>query len=156
MDEELKDKNIKNRSGMDFQRGSMNKEAVAERLRAEGYKITKQREILLDIILSEECSNCKEIYYKAIHKDKKIGIATIYRMLSAMESVGALVRGNAYKFPDEYIIEKREMYQVEFSDGSQFPVSGVQLSRIISKGLVEYGCDKDTGIKAIRSLPPLK
>ena len=40
----------------------MKKELVLQRLKESGCRITRQREILLDIILQEECSCCKEIY----------------------------------------------------------------------------------------------
>ncbi|MBQ2100094.1 MAG: hypothetical protein II477_03350 [Lachnospiraceae bacterium] len=38
--------------------GRMQKEIVIERLRANGCRITKQRLMLLDIILEEECASC--------------------------------------------------------------------------------------------------
>ena len=57
------------------------KDAVIEKLRKQGFRITKQRCILLDIILDEDCSSCKEIYYKAVKRDDSIGIATVYRMV---------------------------------------------------------------------------
>ena len=48
-----------------YQRSSMQRSAIVDRLRREGCRITKQRKIILDIILQEEYSCCKEIYYKA-------------------------------------------------------------------------------------------
>lgn len=59
----------------------MQKQQILKMLRENGYRITKQRQALLDIILENECSSCKEIYYKAIEKDYGIGTATVYRML---------------------------------------------------------------------------
>lgn len=47
-----------------YQRTQMRKENIIEKLRERGCRITKQRQILLDVILKEECSCCKEIYYK--------------------------------------------------------------------------------------------
>lgn len=41
------------------------KEAIVQKLKASGCRITKQRLMLLDIILEENCSCCKEIYYRA-------------------------------------------------------------------------------------------
>ena len=41
------------------------KEQVIEQLKENGCRITKQRLMLIDIILENECSSCKEIYYKA-------------------------------------------------------------------------------------------
>lgn len=46
-----------------YQRSSMQRSAIVDRLRREGCRITKQRKIILDIILQEECTCCKEIYF---------------------------------------------------------------------------------------------
>ena len=37
------------------------KQIIIERLKEDGCRITKQRLMLLDIILEDECSSCKEI-----------------------------------------------------------------------------------------------
>ena len=58
-----------------MQQGNMQKEAILNRLRQRGCRITKQRMLLLDIILDEECSSCKEIYYKASKIDRQRFIA---------------------------------------------------------------------------------
>lgn len=63
----------------------MQKDLVIEKLREQGCRITKQRRMLLDIILEEECSCCKEIYYKAVKIDPSIGTATVYRMINTLE-----------------------------------------------------------------------
>lgn len=44
------------------------KQIIIERLKEDGCRITKQRLMLLDIILEDECSSCKEIYYRASKK----------------------------------------------------------------------------------------
>ena len=41
------------------------KEQIIEKLKENGCRITKQRKMLIDIILENECSSCKEIFYKA-------------------------------------------------------------------------------------------
>lgn len=73
------------------------KDVVIEKLRRQGFRITKQRCILLDIILDEDCSSCKEIYYKAVKRDDSIGIATVYRMVNTLEDIGVISRKNMYK-----------------------------------------------------------
>ena len=70
-----------------YQRTQMRKENIIEKLRERGCRITKQRQILLDVILKEECSCCKEIYYKAARRDSKIGMATVYRMMNMLEEL---------------------------------------------------------------------
>ena len=49
-------------------RTEMQKELVIQKLREQGCRITKQRQILLNVILQEECTSCKEIYYKAAER----------------------------------------------------------------------------------------
>ena len=73
------------------------KDAVIEKLRKQGFRITQQTCILLDIILDEDCSSCKEIYYKAVKRDDSIGIATVYRMVNTLEDIGVISRKNMYK-----------------------------------------------------------
>lgn len=70
---------------------------IIEKLRESGCRITRQRLILLDIILENECASCKEIYYRAARKDKRIGIATVYRMVNLLEEIGAISRNNLYR-----------------------------------------------------------
>lgn len=69
------------------------KEQVIRELRRRGKKITAQRSLLIDVILTGKCQSCKEIYYEAVQKDKSIGLATVYRMVHMMEELGAVVIG---------------------------------------------------------------
>ena len=55
-------------------RTQMQKEIILQKLKERGCRITRQRKMLLDVILNEDCSSCKEIYYKASMKDSGIGI----------------------------------------------------------------------------------
>lgn len=73
------------------------KQMIIDRLRRQGCRITKQREVLLDVILEEDCASCKEIYYRASKMDSSIGIATVYRMINKLEEIGAISRRNMYK-----------------------------------------------------------
>lgn len=73
------------------------KEIIIQKLKARGCRITKQRLMLLDIILEDECASCKEIYYRASQKDATIGTATVYRMINTLEDIGAISRKNMYK-----------------------------------------------------------
>ena len=73
------------------------KDEIIERLKENGCRITKQRKILIDIILENDCASCKEIFYKASQEDKKIGVATVYRMINALEEIGAISRKNMYR-----------------------------------------------------------
>lgn len=68
----------------------MQRDEIIQKLKGSGCRITRQRLMLLDIILEEDCSSCKEIYFKASKIDPKIGVATVYRMVNALEDIGAI------------------------------------------------------------------
>lgn len=68
------------------------KEQVINELKRRGKRMTKQRLLLLDIILEGSYSCGKEIYYDAIKIDPTIGLATVYRMLATLEEIGAVNR----------------------------------------------------------------
>lgn len=76
------------------------KERIIAKLMANGCRITKQRMELLDIILENRCSSCKEIFYRASRQDESIGIATVYRMVNALEEIGVVSRRIVYE-PEE-------------------------------------------------------
>ena len=54
------------------------------------FRVTKQRELILDIVFEHECASCKEIYYQAIQRDPGIGMATVYRMVNTLTDIGVL------------------------------------------------------------------
>ena len=83
-----------------YQRTKMQEEMIFQKLKNMGCRITKQRQILLNIILQEECASCKEIYYQARKEDGKIGAATVYRTINLLEEIGAISRKNMYRIPD--------------------------------------------------------
>ena len=87
----------KNMESVQYLRENIDKETIMERLRKEGFRVTRQRDILIDIILEEECTCCKEIYCLASRRMKRIGIATIYRTINALEKIGALKQRSSYQ-----------------------------------------------------------
>ncbi len=80
-----------------YHRTQMKRELIIQKLREQGCRITRQRRILLDIILEEECSCCKGNLLQSSAKDSSIGPATVYRMVNTLESIGAISRKNFYK-----------------------------------------------------------
>ena len=77
------------------------KSYILQELRKKGCRITNQRQLLIDIILQDECCCCKEIYYQAIKKDPTIGMATVYRMVKTLEETGLIKRKNLYRIQVE-------------------------------------------------------
>lgn len=76
---------------------SNEKEEIVKRLKENGCRITKQRKIILDIILENQCSSCKEIYIGALKYDPAIGMATVYRMIKELEEIDVVSRQIIYK-----------------------------------------------------------
>lgn len=62
-------------------------ETVIRKMKESGCRITMQRRMLIQIILENECSSCKEIYFAAKERDRKVGIATVYRMVQLLEDM---------------------------------------------------------------------
>ena len=77
------------------------KSYILQELRKNGCRITNQRQLLIDIILQDECCCCKEIYYQAIKKDPTIGMATVYRMVKTLEETGLIKRKYLYRIQVE-------------------------------------------------------
>ena len=113
----------------------MEKETVLRRLRENGCRVTKQRQILLDLILGEECASCKEIYYKAVQKDSSIGVATVYRMVNLLEEIGAISRKNMYRIMRGADCGPENAYVVELDDKTVINLSAGEWYRVISEGL---------------------
>ncbi len=116
-------------------------EIIQEQLRKKGLRITQQRKLLIDIILEDECSSCKEIYYKAIKKDSTVGIATIYRMVKTLEDLGVINRKNLYLI-DYKNLDIENDNQVLFIDEKTEQVTEVKKGEWFSslkKTLMEQG-----------------
>ena len=80
-----------------FRKQKLKKESSWKKCGKGGCRITKQRMTILDVMLSRECSSCKEIYYYVAKKDSGIGQATVYRMLNVLEEEGIISRSNMYR-----------------------------------------------------------
>lgn len=79
------------------------KQFIMDELRKKGFRITSQRKTLIDVILKNECSCNKEIYYLALQRDSSVSMATVYRMVKTLEELGAIDRRNMYKITCEEV-----------------------------------------------------
>ena len=122
-----------------FQRTRMQKESVLKTLKDKGCRITNQRKVLLDVILDEECTSCKEIYYKAVEIDPKIGAATVYRMVKLLEDIGAISRRNIYKISCNLDCVKDNACTIELDDNMVYHLSRTEWNSVIMKGLKACG-----------------
>lgn len=113
-------------------------EKVIRKLKENGYRITQQRRILLDILFGETCASCKEIYYRAAARDKTIGMATVYRMINILEEIGAISRENMYKI-DASGLRQEKVYQIMLDDNTKLELSADEWERVIRQGLKACG-----------------
>ena len=129
------------------------KEQIIEKLKENGCRITKQRKMLIDIILENECSSCKEIFYKASQADEKIGVATVYRMINALEEIGAISRRNMYKVECPGACPKEDACVVVLDDESVCRISPQKWKAIVEEGLQACGYLHDRKVVSISFNP---
>lgn len=116
-------------------RTAEHKNKILEDLKKQGCRITKQRKLIIDIILQNECSCCKEIYGEVIRKDPTVGIATVYRMLNALEEAGAINRRNLYQMPGKEQSADQSECVVVFKNKKRIQLSADMLTNVIKAGL---------------------
>jgi Fur family ferric uptake transcriptional regulator len=148
---QLKDSSDRKRAhdARNYHRTQMKKDMIIKRLKERGCRITKQRQTLLDIILENECSCCKEIYYKAVKVDSRIGSATVYRMISTLEEIGAISRKNMYNVAcsGEYDIE--DVCTIVLDDSTVRHLSVQSWNAVIKAGLKSCGYMEDQSILSV-------
>lgn len=130
-----------------YQRSNMQRSAIMNKLRQAGCRITKQRKIILDIILQEECTCCKEIYFLASKRDPNIGMATIYRMINLLEEIGALKRKRAYRICNEE--SPVHICSVKLDDYTSIRLDGEKLRQVIEKGMESFGYLHDRRVRSV-------
>ena len=119
------------------------KSIIISKLRERGCRITRQRRIILDIILDEDCSCCKEIYYKACKQDPSIGAATVYRMVNTLEEIGVISRKNMYKVDCSPECRKENACTIELEDNTVIELNEEKWNQIIRTGLAACGITAD-------------
>ncbi len=127
----------------------MQKESIVNKLKESGCRITKQRMLMLDIILEEDCSCCKEIYYKAAKQDDGIGLATVYRFLNTLEEIGAISRNSLYQVPCEQSCMLNNACEVVLDDNTRYELSAKEWNKIVTAGLAACGYSTDRQVVSI-------
>lgn len=139
----------KEQEALNYQRTSMQKELVIRKLKAQGYRITKQRLMLLDVILEENCTSCKEIYYRASKLNPRIGTATVYRLVNLLEEIGAISRKNIYKIACGMECGKENVCIIELDDDTDRQLSGKNWNTVVLEGLKACGYIKNQRIRSV-------
>ena len=115
------------------------KDEIIEKLKQNGCRITRQRKILIDIILENDCASCKEIFYKASQEDRKIGAATVYRMINALEEIGAISRKNMYRVECGKTCSGEDGCEIILEDDTVFRMPKEKLDQIVRDGARRCG-----------------
>lgn len=115
------------------------KDEIIEKLKQNGCRITRQRKILIDIILENDCASCKEIFYKASQEDGKIGAATVYRMINALEEIGAISRKNMYRVECGKTCSGEGGCEIILEDDTVFRMPKEKLDQIVRDGARRCG-----------------
>lgn len=127
----------------------MRKQEILQRLRKMNFRITKQRLLLLDIVLSGDCSCCKEMYYEAVKKDVGIGISTVYRMINLLEEIGVVSRNRLSQIDYSDCDVKGEMYRIVLEDKTEITLSEKKWKQVVATGLRCCGFMINQDLKSI-------
>ena len=122
-----------------YQYTQMQKDRIVSKFKAKGGRMTRQRELVLDIILEGDCSCCKEIYYRAMQKDPEIGVATVYRMVNKLEEMGVISRKNMYKIACGSTCEVKDACVIKLDDDTTHHLSANKWNKVILEGLKACG-----------------
>ncbi len=126
------------------------KDQIIEKLKENGCRITKQRLMLIDIILENDCSSCKEIFYKASRADHRIGVATVYRMINALEDIGAISRKNMYKVECSDNCGAQGGCEIILDDNTICRLSPGNWNKVVREGMRRCGYLKNQKIAKIK------
>lgn len=145
---------IKKEAPIDFEnfRIRMQREMILRKLKEGGYRITKQRIAVIDIILENDCGSCKEILYKTSKINKKIGTATVYRTLNMLEEIGAINRRNLYKFSELTEPPDERAVTVTLEDGEKLQLDADEWNRVLQTGLRGCGYLQDERVLSVKNV----
>lgn len=78
------------------------------RMKLRRKRITAQRRVMIDVIAQSPCRNCKELCQEIARTNPEIGQATVYRLLSTLEEIGAIRRYQGFERTElpEYVPEE--------------------------------------------------
>lgn len=144
-------KNVRSDEQIHYYKNDVQREIIIQRLREKGCRITKQRLMLLGVILEQECTSCKEMYYKANAIDASIGMATVYRMVSLLEEIGVFSRKNLYKISCGMECNKENACIIEFEDNSYCRLSAKAWYKVITEGLKVCGYGEGKRINSVEA-----
>ncbi len=127
---------------------------ICRKLREKGCRITKQREVMLDIILRGDCTSCKEIYQDASRIDPSIGFATVYRMVNLLEDMGVINSRNRFLVAGSKQVKEGGNSTVFLSDHTARTLEWSEWIEVVREGLRARGLIDQQKVEGISFADP--
>lgn len=131
------------------QRIKKQKTMILRLLQEKGNRITRQRGIIIDTILEENCTCCKEICGRVAKKDPNIGAATVYRMINKLEEIGAISRRDVYMINCDTKSDCKDSCSIEFDDDTSISLSEKTWYDVIQEGLKACGYNCNGSVRKV-------
>ncbi len=85
----------------------INKQEIIVTLKQRNYKLTRQRRVILDIIVNNQSHlSPADVYQKAIKRYPRIGLVTVYRTLELLANLGFICEMHADNSCRSYMVRR--------------------------------------------------
>lgn len=142
---------LKNNVKIDFNNKTELKNQIVEELKSKGHRITFQRRLILDTILSNETLMIKEVYYNVRKKDRSIGLATVYRFIKILQEAGIIDENEKFTFVNANDNVECGDCSVTLQNGEVVNIDCCELYSAVKNILVNKGYNDDLKIDSINT-----
>lgn len=142
---------LKNNVKIDFNNKTELKNQIVEELKSKGHRITFQRRLILDTILSNETLMIKEVYYNVRKKDRSIGLATVYRFIKILQEAGIIDENEKFTFANVDDNVECGDCSVTLQNGEVVSINCCELYSAVKNILVNKGYNDDLKIDSINT-----
>ncbi|MDC0948572.1 Fur family transcriptional regulator [Gammaproteobacteria bacterium] len=111
-------------------------EALEKTLRADGMRLTRQRQAILSVLAdTTDHPSAEDILSRAREHDSSVSLATVYRTLSALEQRGAILRndfdGNGARY--ELADTPRHGHLIDLDSGDLLEFESTKIDELIDE-----------------------
>lgn len=142
---------LKNNVKIDFNNKTELKNQIVEELKSKGHRITFQRRLILDTILSNETLMIKEVYYNVRKKDRSIGLATVYRFIKILQEAGIIDENEKFTFANADDNVECGDCSVTLQNGEVVSINCYELYSAVKNILINKGYNNDLKIDSINT-----
>ena len=142
---------LKNNVKIDFNNKTELKNQIVEELKSKGHRITFQRRLILDTILSNETLMIKEVYYNVRKKDRSIGLATVYRFIKILQEAGIIDENEKFTFANANDNVECGDCSVTLQNGEVVNIDCCELYSAVKNILFNKGYNDDLKIDSINT-----